>query len=320
MQDTKLQPQLAEGEGPPCIGNPQPLRSLFANAARKHPNNTAVASLYQQQQCMPALPNESRTVTENLVWTYKQLDETSDLLATAFYNRGIRKGMRIAAFLFNSAEWALLFWSSLKLGAVFVPLDARSLSRQEEVQHYLKVVVPAVLVVGDESAENLQRNIALDVPDTVLQVVATSERSVVDGWTSLHDILIEAHKLKDRAGQVQEAQIDTMKDVVLIIFTSGTSGLPKACPHTNMTLWTNYQAISLLRPFGPDDSVVQHLPPSHIGSCLDMVHFWSEGAAVVYPAKTFDAKATLEAIEKLQCTHMSGESYFCPSSASACGY
>lgn len=93
MQDTTLQPQLAEAVGPPCVGTPQPLRSLFANAARKHPNNTAVASLYQQ--CMPALPNESRTVTENLVWTYKQLDETSDLLAAAFHDRGIRKGMRI---------------------------------------------------------------------------------------------------------------------------------------------------------------------------------------------------------------------------------
>ena len=305
MQDTTLQPQLAETVGPPCTGAPQPLRSLFTNAARKHPTNTAVASLYQQ--CMPALPNESRTVTESLVWTYKQLDETSDLLAAAFHERGIRKEMRIAAFLFNSAELALLFWTSLKLGAIFVPLDARSVSRQEEVQHYIKVVEPAVLVVGDESeAAILQQNNALDLPDSVLQLLANSERPVPDGWTCLHDILIEA-RLMGSVGQIEEVQNDTMKDVILIVFTSGTSGLPKACPHTNMTLWTSYQAASLLRPFGPNDIVAQHLPSSHIFACLDVVQFWSEGAAVVYPAKAFDAKATLEAIENLQCTYMSGE-------------
>lgn len=309
MQTSTSQSQLAEATGPPCIGNPQPLRSLFANAASRHPKNTAVASLFQK--CMPALRKETPTVTENLVWTYKQLDEASDLLAAAFHDRGIRKGMRIAGFLFNGAEWALLFWSSLKLGAIFVPLDARSVSRQEEVQHYMKVVVPAVLVVGDKfAAETLQQNNALDLPDTVLQVVANSERLLPDGWTSLHDVLVGAHELEGKVGQIEEAQNDTMKDVVLIVFTSGTSGLPKACPHTNMNLWTSYQAVSLLRPSGPDDSVVQHLPPSHIFACLDMVQFWSEGAAVVYPAKAFDAKATLEAIEKLQCTYISGKSNF----------
>lgn len=182
----------------------------------------------------------------------------------------------------------------------------------------MKVVVPAVLVVGDKSAaEILQQNNALDLPGTVLQLVATSERP--DGWTSLHEILIEA-RLMGRPEQIEEAQIDMMKDVVLIVFTSGTSGLPKACPHTNMTLWTSYQAASSLRHLASDDSVVQHLPSSHIFACLDVVQFWSVGAAVVYPAKTFDAKATLEAIENLQCTYISGESNTRPSSASACRY
>lgn len=117
--------------------------------------------------------NESQNTKEHLIWTYQQLDEASNLLARVLRTRGIGKGMRIAAFLFNSAEWALLFWSSLKLGAVFVSLDARSVARQEEVQHYLKVIVPAVLVVGDDSAAaTMQRNNALDLPDSVLQAPA----------------------------------------------------------------------------------------------------------------------------------------------------
>ncbi len=307
MQNTGLQTQLAEVIGPECISSPLPLRRLFANAAREHPDNTALTSLHQA--CMPALEKESKNATQGLVWTYKQLDESADLLAAALYVRGVRKGMRVAAFLFNSAEWALLFWSSLKLGAIFVPLDARSVSRREEVQHYMKVVVPAVLVVGDRrAAEILQRDNALDFPDSMLQLVAAPGQPIPDGWTSLHDILAETQASKNGVGRIEETETDTMMDVVLILFTSGISGLPKACPHTNMTLWTSYQAWSLVRPFGPEDKVVQNLPPSHSFACIDMAQCWSDGAEIVYPAEAFDAKSTLEAIEILQCTYMSGQS------------
>lgn len=306
MQDTAIQPQPAEAEGPPCTGTPQPLRTLFAEAARKNLNGTAVVSLYQQP--MPALCWSSKNDNESLVWTFEQLNKAADLQAAAFHARGIRKGMRIAAFLFNSAEWALLFWSSLKLGTVFVPLDARSVSRQEEVQHYLNVAKPAVLVVGDDTAaEILQRNNALDLADSVLKVVASSDRPVKDGWVALQDIFLDSHNLETGVEAIGEARSDFMSDPVLIVFTSGTSGLPKACPHTNMTLWTSYQAASALRPLGPDDSIVQHLPPSHSFACLDMMQCWCDGATIVYPGKSFDAKATLDAIEIMQCTCMSGQ-------------
>ena len=302
-----MQQSLAEAEGPSCLGSPQPLGTRFAQAAHKYQNNTAVASLYQQN--LPALPVSSSAVNENLKWTYQQLDEAANLLAAALYDRGTRRGMCIAAFLFNSAEWALLFWSSLKLGAIFVPLDARSVSRQEEVQHYLKVVKPAVLVVGDDpAAETFHKNNDLDLPASTLRVVASSDRPVQDGWTSLHDILVEARTSKTRVEQIEAAQNEVMNDVVLIVFTSGTSGFPKACPHTNMSLWTSCEAASSFRSLGPDDSAVQHLPPSHSFACLDMVQCWSAGAAIFYPAKSFDAKTTLEAIESFECTYMSGES------------
>ena len=307
MHDIAMQKQLAEASGPLCTGPPQPLRAMFTSAARKYPENTAVTSLYQR--CMPGVCNESPNTKDHLSWTYQQLDEASNLLATVLRTRGIGKGMRIAAFLFNSAEWALLFWSSLKLGAVFVSLDARSVARQEEVQHYLRVIEPAVLVVGDDSAAaTIQRNNALDLPDSVLRLVVSSGKPILDKWASLHDILVKAGSKDKKGVPIDEVQLDTMEDVVLIVFTSGTSGLPKACPHTNKTLWTTYHAVLSLRPFWPSDVVAQHLPPSHIFACLDMVQCWSDAATVVYTSQNFDAKATLEAIEKLQCTYISGKS------------
>lgn len=141
-----------------------------------------------------------------------------------------------------------------------------------------------------------------------LQLVVSSEMPILDGWASLHDMLVEAGLKEEKGVPIEQMQLDTMEDVVLIVFTSGTSGLPKACPHTNKTLWATYHAVWSLRPFWPSDVIAQHLPPSHVFACLDMVQCWSDGATVVYTSQTFDAKATLEAIEKSQCTYMSGES------------
>ena len=181
------------------------------------------------------------------------------------------------------------------------------MSRQEEVRHYLNVVKPALLVAENESAaETVQHNNALNLPDSMLKIVASSDRPAQNGWTSLHDILTETPQQTTLREIEDDRTSVVMDEVILIIFASGTSGLPKACPHTNMTLWTSYQAASWLRPFGPNDRVVQHLPSSHSFTCLDMIQCWSDGVAVVYPAKTFDAKATLDAIEILQCTYMSG--------------
>ena len=211
-----IRSQLAEAQGPTCIGAPRTVSSLFADAVLKYPNNTAVASLYQHP--VPALTSSTESVKENLVWTYRQLDEAADLLATAFYTGGIRKGMQIAAFLSNTAEWALLFWTSIRLGTIFVPLDARSVPRSEEVQHYLKVVRPAVLVLGDDTAvETLQRNNASDLTGPLLKVVASSDGPVQDGWVSHHDMLSDGLKLERR---IEQGQMDTLNNVVLIIFTS----------------------------------------------------------------------------------------------------
>ena len=56
--------------------------------------------------------------------------------------------MRIAVFLPNGAEWALLFWASVKLGSIFVSLDERAVPRKDEVHHFFDVTKPCAIFVS----------------------------------------------------------------------------------------------------------------------------------------------------------------------------
>lgn len=298
--------QLAEAQGPQPEGYPLSMRRMFAEATQKHSESKAVVSMYQRPSSVLGIG--SNTNETFLTWTYDQLNKESDRLAASLLQRGISQGDRVAVFLFNGAEWALLFWACVKLGATFVPLDPRSVSKVEEVRHYLQIIKPVVLVVGDGlTAESMQRNNATEVHSINLRLVADIRGKSTHGWITLKDIFLAPDRLHSGLAAIKEIPIDMDEDVVIIVFTSGTSSLPKACPHNNTNLWASWASTVSAQPIHSSDLIIQHLPPSHIFACKGMMTHWIAGAAVVYASKSFDAGATLDAIEQFQCTHMSGK-------------
>ena len=297
----------AEAEGPPLLGQPQTLRSILTNTATRNPTNHAVVSCYQSPQVLPVLNKPPQGDLGKLQWTYKQLIEGADRLATSLYSRGIRKNMRVVVFLYNSAEWALLFWACAKLGATFVPLDARGVSRVEAVLYFLKVTKPAVIVVNDSSAAaTLQQSHEALLRDIPLKLTVKFDGAIPPGWACLAHVIHFEYSTTDSSG-IDSIEIDVQEDTALILFTSGTSGLPKACPFSGKTIYASLMAADVIRPLGPTDSLVQHLPCSHVFSYWDMLSCWRAGATVIFPSRTFDPKATLDAIESERCTHISGK-------------
>ena len=307
MGSLDVHPRLAEAEGEPLLGQPQTLRSILSDTATRNPSNRAVISCYQIPQLLPVPSTPPQSDPGKLAWTYKQLIEAANHLAASFYSRGVRKNMRVVVLLYNSAEWALLFWACAKLGATFVPLDARGVPRVEAILYFLKVTKPAVLVVnGSAAALTLQQSHETLLRDIPLKLTVESDGAIPLGWACLAHVIRLEGPTTDSSG-IDSVEVDAHEDTALIIFTSGTSGLPKACPFSGKTLWAACMAANVIRPRESTDSLVQHLPCSHIFACWDILSFWSAGATVIFPSKVFDPKATLDAIETEQCTHMSGK-------------
>ncbi|KAL8676904.1 MAG: hypothetical protein Q9186_006616 [Xanthomendoza sp. 1 TL-2023] len=185
---------LAEAAGPPLNETPRTLRDLLQRTVAASPSNRAVLSLYQDPARFPAASNTG-DANSFLVWTYEELVEKANRLARSLSAQGIRQGMRLAVFLPNGAEWALLFWASIKLGTIFVSLDERAMPRRDEIHHYLDIVKPSALFVSTASnARTLVEQNPSDVNSIMFKATTNSTGSTMNGWENLEDLLSNQKK------------------------------------------------------------------------------------------------------------------------------
>ena len=301
------QPALALTEGETPSYTPRSLCSLLQEGARADPTRAAITSLHQPWNLLSGLTKPDTPTQTKLSWSYDHLNQASDVFASCLYVNGLRSGDSVAVLLYNSAEFALSFWACAKLGAIFVPLDPRSVSKTNEVAHYLHVIRPAALMVNDKHMiDTLQQNLEQDLMDIgVILVAQKDERLPRPLWQYLSDFLDNIHPLEVcasmRAILDLQQSIDVQSDTAFIIFTSGTSGLPKACPYTHRNISAACHAAV---PVNPSFVLVQHLPPSHVFALSSLIIYGHAGASIVFPSKTFSPATTLAAIHEEHGTHI----------------
>ncbi|KAI4242222.1 MAG: hypothetical protein LQ352_007274, partial [Teloschistes flavicans] len=267
----------------------------------------------KKQIAIKSLQNQNPHL--NIVWTYSDLHIRVNALAAALHGLGIQKGDAIAAFLDNRAEWAMLFWTSIRLDTVFVPLDPRTIKSREEITHILSVTKPAVLVVLDEgTADSLRQNFTdLIAPIAVRIVLFRQGKEVDDSWMSMEEFMSLSGTLNNEREMAASNHVTKIAvpspsndlDIpALVIFTSGTTSLPKAALLTYSNIVAAAFAFRQVRHLGFESVLLQHLPVFHSWSICMSLAVWLSGGTIVYPSRNFDARATISGIEKETCTDM----------------
>ncbi|KAL8643052.1 MAG: hypothetical protein Q9226_008438, partial [Calogaya cf. arnoldii] len=292
------------GDDPP---RPFPhLWNCLSDHAVTHRNRPAVRSLNQTTDYGNNAHGEAGADVG--MWTYSELQSKAEILAARLLYRFVWKGDAIAVFMDNRAEWSLLFWASVRLDAVFVPLNPRTIQSKEEANHVLRVTKPRAIAVLDMSAARELEAVAPDLIASVpLLIVLDSDGiGLAEQWTAMSSLMSNSPTAEAMAIKNQDmpSPFNDLDQTMLINFTSGTTSLPKASVSTYKNVLAAALALVALRHINPDCTLLQHLPNNHIwGICVSW-GFWVCGATVVYPSRTFDAKSSLSAIESALCTHM----------------
>ena len=205
-------------------------------------------------------------------WTFGDLERQSEAWSSHLVAAGVGPGDRVAVMLTNRPEFLAVVHGVLRVGAAAVLLSPAW--KQLEVAHALRLTRP-VHAVADGPAVAL---LASELPAAVTDVDAT-----------------------EPTGEPPDAvPIDDGDDAVLV-FSSGTTGTPKAVRHTHASLaaatrhWVDALGLT------SDDRFQVATPPSHILGLLNLLAA-TEAQATVRLHGRFDLDEVLRRIESDRIT------------------
>ncbi len=215
-------------------------------------------------------------------WSFVQLDEYSSRSAQALLALGVRPGDRVAILAKNCAEYFELLFACSKIGAILAGLNWRLSAR--EIAAIVNDAAPKVLIVASEE-EALIHDIEASVLST-LQVLSLEST-------------YQAHR--NAAQAVDPGHIGQAQDVALLLYTSGTTGLPKGVMITNEGMSYTPQ-LGEAWEMGPDSVNLVAMPMFHIGGCGYGTSALTRGGHTVL-LREVNPTLIVECIARHQVTH-----------------
>ena len=206
-------------------------------------------------------------------FTYAELDRRANRVANALATAGVGTGDRVAILLMNGVEFVETFFGIAKLGGVVVPLNWRLVP--DELEFILKDSGAKALVYGGE----------LRAP--VGELHDRGDRTDVATWVQLGgDIAPFATGYDDWVASAADSEPPVTAsgdDNLFIMYTSGTTGLPKGVVHTHDTVMWGTLTICATADIRFGDVYLVSLPLFHVGALSPALGNVYKGAAMVIP-------------------------------------
>ena len=165
-------------------------------------------------------PDRDFMVFEEKRLTYAQADERINRLAHVLTGFGIENGDRVGMLSVNCPQYIEAYFAAARTGAIFVPINFRA--RADELTYMLNQARIKVLFVGSRYA-GMVREILPDLCTVETCICIDGPEELMQNY---EDIIATAPE-DEFFGEVDE------EEVTILMFTSGTTGRPKAVPLTH---------------------------------------------------------------------------------------
>lgn len=229
-------------------------------------------------------PNRRAITFEGTTITYGELQARIDRTATVLREGGVRSGDRVGYLGVNHPAFIETMFATARLGAIFVPLNFRLTGPE------------LVFIIEDAGCHTM-------VADSQHQEVLDSVRGDVNvrrwlgveaaphGWD-------DQLALRDAADPVADVEPVDSDAVAVIMYTSGTTGLPKGAMLTHGNFWWNNANASCTLDMLESDVTLVFAPLFHIGGLnVTTLQTMLRGGEVVLH-RNFDPNLALEDIPK----------------------
>ena len=234
---------------------PGVVRGLARLATLKPAASGSIAALIERHA--QRRPQSLALSFEGRRWTYAEFNADANRVAAVLRQHGVKPGDAVAVLMENRAEVLICVAAVLKLGAIAGMLNHQQ--RGDALTHSIKLTKAALVIVGEECREAIDSTPYAAGGSLPIQRLWDGAADVPEGYVALRPLLADASS----SNPPETAQI-TLKSPAFYIFTSGTTGLPKASVMSHFR-WLRGMS-------GLADSAVRLHPDDVLYCCLPLYH------------------------------------------------
>jgi O-succinylbenzoic acid--CoA ligase len=220
-------------------------------------------------------------------WAYRELDRDVSETATALLDAGVDRHVRIGTLLGTRVAFVRIVHAAMRLGVELVPLNVRL--TPSELRHQVDRADVDFLV-----AESDTESAATELFDGRILGVDPTDDPAVNALSEYGD------------GMDANAQpvLQSRDETAVIMFTSGTTGRPKAVRLTAGNLVASATASAFRLGVTPDDRWLLTLPMYHMGGLAPVFRSALYGTTVVL-RESFDVGETIRTVSDREITGVS---------------
>lgn len=229
--------------------------------------------------------------------SYAELREKSARVAKLLKDAGIKKGGRVALLLDNSPDFIVCYFGILMAGGIVVPVN--HMFKRDEVRYILEDSQSSCLITSSAYAAMAQELNCM--VDTLSRVIFTNQKT--DSFPSLAEYLSGGDAARETAKQGEATAAPGRDDLAVFLYTSGTTGHPKAAQLTHGNLLSNAASASRAIRVSGRDTLICFLPLFHsFAATVCMLMPLACGAKTVILKSARPVKKLLRAIRNNRVT------------------
>jgi fatty-acyl-CoA synthase len=282
---------------------PKTTKSLTVPQTSLYDNLKVTASRYPEHE---AIYYYGQTIS------YRQLDDEVNALAGYLQQKlGVSKRDRVLLLMQNSPQFIIAYYAILRANAVVVPINP--MLTTNELEFYIKDCEIRNAIIGQELYEKVAPLLNTTSLDHLL-IAAYSDYIGNDFEGSLpkeaeapriifdkpnHFLWMDAINANYSPGE----HLSNADDLAVLPYTSGTTGLPKGCMHTNRTVQANTVGAYHWSRITPNTVHLATLPFFHVTGMVHSMHMPIYSGSRIVIMTRWNRDTAVELIKTQKCTH-----------------